>query len=136
VSNKSAVVLISLVLLGLFIPFLTSCSPGIPSSLEGRWIQYLDAYDAQVFVFSSGSVEHDFVSYGSITSTWIEKFTKVFTTANGVDIIETSGPPTFAWHVAGDSLYLDWVNSDQETQLENLASNWWQADSLSPWTKY
>jgi hypothetical protein len=125
------------ILLMMPVLFLSSCdlSPTIPSALEGRWIQNLGAYEDQVFVFKSSSVEYDFIDSGSITSTWTENYTKVFTSAQGVNIIETSGPPTFAWYVSGSSLYLDWVNSDAEAQLESLSSNWWQSTG-SLWTKY
>lgn len=75
-------------------------------------------------------------SHGSITSTWTESITDVLTTSNGVNVIKTSGPPAFAWYVSGDTLYLDWVNSDDEAQLESLTSNWWQSAQAQHWKKY
>jgi hypothetical protein len=127
-----------LILLILFIPFLTSCDPSIPSpsALEGKWIEHIDKNLDQLLIFSSSSVEYALIDTGHTTSTWTDKYTKVFTSANGVNIIETEGPPTFAWYVTGNSLHLDWVNSDAEAQLESLPSNWWQSTGWVIWTKY
>jgi hypothetical protein len=112
---------------------LTCFSLGLPSTLQGRWIQTLDTGDQQAFVFRAGSIEYDYITPGGITSNWTTKVTKSFTTSSGVNIIETDGPNTFAWHVEGNSLYLDW--GVPESQLESLAADWWQTSS-DIYTKY
>ena len=119
--------------LGIVSLFLTSCSPGLPSDLQGRWKMNLLPNNDQVFLFRSHSVEFDYISYGSITSTWTEKVTKVFTTSAGVNIILTDGVNDYAWYVDGSTLYLDW--GVQESQLESLSSNWWKSNA-NIYTKY
>jgi len=121
-----------LALLSCSVLLLASCGGvSLPGELQGRWLSqntFGQFGDRQAFVFRQSEIEYDYVTTGGITDSWTTKVTNSFTTSNGVNIIETDGPNTFAWHVAGNTLYLDW--GVPESELQALGSNWWatQAD--------
>ena len=110
----------------------------LPGELQGRWLSqatFGQFGDRQAFVFRGNTVEYDYATTGGITDSWTDKVTNAFTTSDGVNIIETDGPPRFAWHVVGTTLYLAWVNQDQESELLALGSSWWET-SGDLYTKY